>query len=127
MFDIFVRSHFSAGHHLRNYPGNCEHPHGHNWKIEVTIRATELDELGMAIDFRVAKDAVKKVIDTLDHRDLNEHPDFKDKNPSSENIAIYIFENLKKGLSTDRYVPYSVEVRETDNCGVIYREDNSPA
>ena len=127
MFDIFVESHFSAGHHLRDYPGNCEHPHGHNWKITVTIRATELDELGMAIDFRVAKDAVKKVIDTLDHRDLNEHPDFQDRNPSSENIAIYIFDNLKKTLSTERYAPYSVEVRETDNCGVIYREDNSAA
>jgi len=127
MFDIFVKSHFSAGHHLRNYPGNCERPHGHNWKIEVTIRATELDELGMAIDFRVAKNAVRKVTDTLDHLDLNEHPDFLDRNPSSENIAIYIFENLKKILSTDRYAPYSVEVRETDNCGVIYREDRPPA
>jgi len=127
MFDIFVRTHFSAGHHLREYPGNCEKPHGHNWKIEVTIRAFELDDLGMAIDFRVAKDAVKKVIDTLDHRDLNEHPDFLDKNPSSENIAVFIFENLKDLLSSDRYQPYSVEVRETDNCGVIYREDSATA
>ena len=127
MFDIFVKSHFSAGHHLRNYPGNCERPHGHNWKIEVTIRATELDELGMAIDFRVAKDAVKKVVDSLDHLDLNEHPAFQDKNPSSENIAIYIFDNLKKTLVSDRYAPYCIEVRETDNCGVIYREDSPPA
>ena len=127
MFDIFVKSHFSAGHHLRNYPGNCERPHGHNWKIEVTIRAMELDELGMAIDFRVAKDAVRKVTDTLDHLDLNEHPAFQDHNPSSENIAVYIFENLKKILNSDRYAPYSVEVRETDNCGVIYSENSPPA
>ena len=125
MFDIFVKSHFSAGHHLRDYPGNCERPHGHNWKIVVTIRATELDELGMALDFRVAKDAVKKVIDTLDHRDLNEHPDFKTRNPSSENIAAYIFNNLKNTLVSDHYAPYSVQVRETDNCGVIYREDKA--
>ena len=123
MFDIFVKSHFSAGHHLRDYPGNCERPHGHNWKIVVTIRAKELDKLGMALDFRVAKDGVKKVVDTLDHIDLNEHPAFQDKNPSSENIAVYIFENLKNILATDNYTPYSVEVRETDNCGVIYRED----
>ena len=122
MFDIFVNTHFSAGHHLRNYPGNCEKPHGHNWKIEVTVRATELDELGMAIDFRVVKDAVKNVIDTLDHRDLNEHPDFQDKNPSSENISVYIFNKLKVHLTSDRYQPYSVQVKETDNCGVIYRE-----
>ena len=123
MFDIFVKTHFSAGHHLREYPGNCERPHGHNWKIEVTIRATELDKLGMAIDFRVAKDAVKKVIDTLDHLDLNEHPDFQTRNPSSENIAVYIFESLKELLTADHYAPYSVQVRETDSCGVIYRED----
>ena len=122
MFDIFVKTHFSAGHHLRNYPGNCEKPHGHNWKIEVTVRATELDELGMAIDFRTVKDAVNQIVDTLDHRDLNEHEDFLDKNPSSENIAVYIFEQLKGILTSDRYQPYSVQVRETDNCGVIYRE-----
>ena len=123
MFDLFVMTHFSAGHHLRDYPGNCEHPHGHNWKIVVTVRATELDQLGMAVDFRVVKNAVREVIATLDHRDLNEHPDFRNANPSSENIAVYIFENLKKSLTSDRYAPYSVEVRETDNCGVIYRED----
>lgn len=122
MFDIFTRTHFSAGHHLREYPGDCEKPHGHNWKIEVTVRATELDELGMAVDFRVVKKAVKEIIDTLDHCDLNEHPDFKEKNPSSENIAVYIFENLKNKLTSKRYRPYSVTVRETDNCGVTYRE-----
>lgn len=123
MFDIFVKSHFSAGHHLRNYPGNCERPHGHNWKIVVTIRAVKLDELGMALDFRVAKDSVKKVVDSLDHIDLNEHPAFQDRNPSSENIAVYIFDNLKDILTTSSYAPHSVQVRETDNCGVIYRED----
>ncbi|MDH3359487.1 MAG: 6-carboxytetrahydropterin synthase QueD [Desulfobulbaceae bacterium] len=123
MFDVFTRAHFSSAHHLRNYPGNCEKPHGHNWKIEVTIRATELDELGMAIDFRTVKNAVKEITDDLDHRDLNDHPSFRDQNPSSENIAAHIFNELKKLLSTDRYKPYSVTVRETDNCGVIYRED----
>ncbi len=123
MFDVFTSTHFSSGHHLRNYPGNCEKPHGHNWKVEVTVRATELDALGMAVDFRVVKNAVKTVVDDLDHRDLNEHPAFKDRNPSSENIAVHIFASLKKLLTADRYRPYSVTVRETDNCGVIYRED----
>lgn len=123
MFDIFVKSHFSSGHHLRNYPGNCERPHGHNWKIEVTIRTTELDELGMGIDFRTLKNAVKKITDDLDHRDLNEHPAFVRTNPSSENLAVYIFARLKESLTTDRYRPYSVTVSETDNAGVIYREE----
>jgi 6-pyruvoyltetrahydropterin/6-carboxytetrahydropterin synthase len=120
MFNIFIKSHFSAGHHLRDYPGNCERPHGHNWKVEVTVKATELDELGMGIDFRTLKAAVKEVLDTLDHSDLNEHPDFRSINPSSENIAAYIFRNLQKDLTSDRYGVYSVTVCETDNSGVTY-------
>ena len=137
MFHIFIKSHFSAGHHLRNYPGNCERPHGHNWKVEVTVRAESLDslgmgvdfrtvkadaldDLGMGIDFRSVKAAVKKVLDTLDHCDLNEHPGFKTINPSSENIAVYIFDNLQKELTTDRFSVHSVTVRETDNSGVTY-------
>ncbi len=120
MFHIFIKSHFSAGHHLRNYPGNCERPHGHNWKVEVTVKASGLDDLGMGIDFRTVKEAVKKVLDTLDHHDLNEHADFQDRNPSSENIAVYIFNSLQKDLSTDRYGVHSVTVRETDNSGVTY-------
>lgn len=124
MFDIFIDTHFSSGHHLRNYPGNCEKPHGHNWKVTVTVRATELDELGMGIDFRALKAATKAVIDTLDHTDLNEHPAFQSQNPSSENLARHIFTKLKKTLTTDRYCPYSVTVRETDTSGVTYHEDD---
>ena len=120
MFNIFIKSHFSAGHHLRDYPGNCERPHGHNWKVEVTVKATELDELGMGIDFRTLKAAVNEVLDTLDHRDLNEHPDFQSTNPSSENIAAYIYKNLQKDLTSDRYGIYSVTVCETENSGVTY-------
>lgn len=122
MFDIFTETHFSSGHHLRDYPGNCEKPHGHNWKVEVTVRADSLDQLGMGLDFRDLKGALKEIIDDLDHRDLNEHPAFRRINPSSENIAKYIFDELKKKLTTDRYRPHQVLVRETDACGVIYRE-----
>jgi 6-pyruvoyltetrahydropterin/6-carboxytetrahydropterin synthase len=124
MFDIFIDTHFSAGHHLRNYPGNCEKPHGHNWNVRVTVRATELDQLGMGVDFRTVKNAVKVVMDDLDHRNLNEHPDFQDKNPSSENLAVFIFNSLKPALKTDRYQLYSVLVGETPTSGVIYREDD---
>jgi 6-pyruvoyltetrahydropterin/6-carboxytetrahydropterin synthase len=120
MFHVFIKSHFSAGHHLRDYPGNCERPHGHNWKVEVTVKTSELDSLGMGIDFRQVKEAVKKVLDTLDHHDLNEHAGFQSINPSSENIAVYIFSNLKKDLTSDRYEVHSVTVCETDNTGVTY-------
>lgn len=124
MFDIFIDTHFSAGHHLRDYPGNCEKPHGHNWNVRVTVRATELDQLGMGVDFRTVKNAVKVVMADLDHRDLNEHPEFQDKNPSSENLAVFIFNSLKPALQTDRYRLYSILVGETPTSGVIYREDD---
>ncbi|MDW7771841.1 MAG: 6-carboxytetrahydropterin synthase QueD [Desulfobulbaceae bacterium] len=120
MLDIFIKTHFSGGHHLRNYPGNCERPHGHNWKIQVTVRAEKTDEIGMGIDFRTLKNHVKKVIDELDHRDLNEHPGFKDINPSSEHIAMFIFNELKNELKSDRHHLYSVMVRETDSSGVVF-------
>lgn len=120
MFDIFIKTHFAGAHHLRDYPGDCEKPHGHNWKVKVTVKATELDELGMGIDFKVLKKHVGEVIDTLDHRDLNEHPAFQDKNPSSEYIAVYIYDHLKDILRHDRYSLHSVTVRETDNSGLTY-------
>jgi 6-pyruvoyltetrahydropterin/6-carboxytetrahydropterin synthase len=120
MIDIFIKTHFSGGHHLRNYPGNCEHPHGHNWKIKVTVRADILDELGMGIDFKILKKHVNRVIDDLDHRDLNEHPAFLDRNPSSEHIAMFIFDELQDELKTDQHRLLSVQVRETDSSGVIY-------
>ena len=120
MFHIFIKSHFSAGHHLRDYPGNCERPHGHNWKVEVTVKADSLDNLGMGIDFKILKAEVNKVLDTLDHHDLNGLASFQSVNPSSENIAVYIFNTLQNDLSTDRYGVHSVAVRETDNSGVTY-------
>ena len=122
MYEIFTNTHFSSGHHLRNYPGNCEKPHGHNWKVKVSIRADALDELGMGLDFRELKAALKVIIDDLDHRDLNEHQAFQQDNPSSENIARHIFSELKKSLSSDRYRPHKVTVLETDASGVSYWE-----
>ncbi len=121
--DIFIKTHFSGGHHLRDYPGSCEQPHGHNWKVQVTVRATELDHLGMGIDFKTLKKEVKAVIDDLDHCDLNNHPAFADKNPSSEHIAMFIFDRLKDVLQTERYSLHAVQVRETDTSGVIYYGD----
>jgi len=120
MYDIFIKTHFAGAHHLREYPGNCEKPHGHNWKVQVTVRATELDELGMGIDFKILKQKVNEVVDELDHRDLNEHPAFLNQNPSSEHIAVFLFDQLKTTLNHERYKLYSVMIRETDNSGLTY-------
>ncbi|NLZ16205.1 MAG: 6-carboxytetrahydropterin synthase QueD [Desulfobulbaceae bacterium] len=121
--DIFIKTHFSGGHHLRAYPGNCENPHGHNWKVKVTVRARELDQLGMGIDFKELKKTVNNLLDELDHRDLNQHPAFQDRNPSSEHIAMFIFQSLREPLKGERYALYAVEVRETNSSGVIYYGD----
>jgi 6-pyruvoyltetrahydropterin/6-carboxytetrahydropterin synthase len=120
MYDIFIKTHFAGAHHLRDYPGECEKPHGHNWKVEVTVRATQLDQYGMGIDFKVLKNTVREVIDQLDHNDLNTLPAFQEKNPSSEHIAEFIFAKVKALLSSDNYSLYSVTVLETDNQGLTY-------
>jgi 6-pyruvoyltetrahydropterin/6-carboxytetrahydropterin synthase len=120
MFDIFIKTHFAGAHHLRDYPGECELPHGHNWKIKVTVRALKLDNLGMGIDFKVLKKQVNEVVDRLDHRDLNAMDEFSTLNPSSEHIAMFIFQNLEKNLSHERYSLYSVTVMETDSSGLTY-------
>lgn len=120
MYDIFIKTHFAGAHHLRDYPGDCEKPHGHNWKVDVTVRAIDLDQCGMGIDFKVLKKTVKEVIDKLDHNDLNTLPAFQEKNPSSEHIAEFIFAEVKVLLSSDRYSLYSVRVMETDTQGLTY-------
>lgn len=120
MFDIFIKTHFAGAHHLRDYPGDCEKPHGHNWKVEVTVRATALDQYGMGIDFKVLKKIVGVAIDKLDHNDLNILPFFQDKNPSSEHIASFIYDEISPRLKNDHYSLYSVTVLETDNQGLTY-------
>lgn len=120
MYDIFIDTHFAGAHHLRDYPGDCEKPHGHNWKVKVTVRTSVLDHCGMGIDFKLLKRIVKEVIDKLDHHDLNTLPYFQDRNPSSEHIADFIFTEVKLRLSNENHTLYSVDVLETDTQGLTY-------
>ena len=123
MFDIFIKTHFAGAHHLRDYPGDCEKPHGHNWKVEVTVRATALDQYGMGIDFKILKKIVGAAVAMLDHQDLNTLPYFADKNPSSEHISRFIFDEVRPQLASDRYNLHSVTVYETDTQGLTYYGD----
>ena len=95
MYEIKVEAQFSAAHHLLNYEGECEKQHGHNWKVEVFVRGENLDNSNILVDFKVVKKGLKKVIDKLDHSDLNELDEFKGVSPSSEIISKYIYEKLK--------------------------------
>lgn len=121
-FEIFVKSEFSAAHCLRGYPGDCAQVHGHNWTVEVSLKCSELDRIGLGIDFREVKGAVKAVMAELDHADLNDHPYFQDLNPSSENIAVYLFHALERRLNSDRVKVSGIKVSESPGQGVIYRE-----
>ncbi|NPA93999.1 MAG: 6-carboxytetrahydropterin synthase QueD [Thermodesulfobacteria bacterium] len=121
MFKIFVKTHFSSAHYLRNYPGNCEHLHGHNWDVTVTVKAEELNDIDVAMDFKDLKRVVAEIMKELDHKNLNELPAFKEKNPSSERLAQFIYERLEEKLAAfPGVLPDSVEVRETPSSGVIY-------
>jgi 6-pyruvoyltetrahydropterin/6-carboxytetrahydropterin synthase len=101
-YEICVQQHFSSAHHLQGYPGKCEKPHGHNWIIDVYVRCEKLDSLGIGIDFKEVKCAVRQVLERVDHCDLNELPEFKSENPTSENIAAYLYRELSKKLFQNR-------------------------
>ena len=94
MYEISITTHFSAAHRLVNYDGPCADLHGHNWGVEVFLRGEKLDELGMLVDFSDVKQAVADVLKALDHGDLNAQPAFAAINPTSENIAHHLFNEL---------------------------------
>ncbi len=122
-YEIFVKMEFSAAHYLRNYPGNCERLHGHNWGVEVAVRTARLDSIDVGIDFRDLKKAVSQVIDELDHKNLNEIDEFRERNPSSELIAVHIFRKVRDALAHRPDVCVSrVTVSETPRSGVTYWE-----
>lgn len=95
MFELKAQMYFSAAHHLLNYNGECENQHGHNWLVEAYVSGTELDKSNILVDYKVLKKELKSVLDTLDHKDINELPDFKNISPSSEILAKYIYNKLK--------------------------------
>jgi 6-pyruvoyltetrahydropterin/6-carboxytetrahydropterin synthase len=122
-YTVKVINHFASAHTLRNYPGACQRMHGHNWKLETKVVANELDEMGMAVDFKVIKKAVQALADQLDHRYLNEIPPFDVINPTAENIAQWFFKRLSETLNDERIRVKSVTIWETEFACATYKED----
>lgn len=125
MYEVTVEDSFAAGHYLRNYKGKCENPHGHNYKVRVTLRGAELDRAGLLLDFRDLKEVMKHVIDRLDHQMLNDIEPFTQLNPSAENIAKYFYDeaNSRLKLVTDGRVRIGdVTIWETDTTTARYSE-----
>jgi 6-pyruvoyltetrahydropterin/6-carboxytetrahydropterin synthase len=102
MYELKIITEFSAAHNLRNFRGKCEALHGHNWKVEVVLSGKSLDESGVVLDFAEVKGATSEIMSEIDHRYLNDLPFFMENNPSSENIARYIFHRLQEKIDNDR-------------------------
>lgn len=116
MYSIKIEENFSSAHSLRGYKGKCEELHGHNWKVEVVACREKLDNLGMVLDFKYLKNELKKILEKLDHKHLNNISYFKKVNPTSENIARYIYDQLKLKISDVD----SVTVWESENSSATY-------
>ena len=123
IYTLKILADFASAHTLRDYPGDCSRMHGHNWKIEVEVIASELNTHGMGMDFKTIKVATRKLAKTLDHRYLNDIPPFDTVNPTAENIAQYFYQNLSKTLNIDTAKISGVTLWETDRACVRYSED----
>jgi 6-pyruvoyltetrahydropterin/6-carboxytetrahydropterin synthase len=101
MFEVTVEAGFSSGHYLRNYRGKCENPHGHNYKVFVTLIGEELDEAGMLLDFKLLKQVMRPTVEYLDHFMINDLKPFDaELNPSAENLAKYFYDQTSAQLHT---------------------------
>ncbi len=123
VFEIYVQTHFSAAHALKGYQGDCARMHGHNWIIDVFVRCGELDDIGIGIDFRDIKKGVKGVLKNLDHFNLNELPPFQNVNPTSENIARFLYRELSRKLNSENITVSRIKVSETPGAGAFYWEE----
>ena len=122
MFEVTVEEKFASGHALRNYKGKCENVHGHNYRVEVTLDGERLDDTGLLVDFVELKKVVHGVLDRMDHQWLNEFPPFDVLNPSAENMARYIYDEVSLGLKTLSGVRLgAVKLWETDTASATYR------
>jgi 6-pyruvoyltetrahydropterin/6-carboxytetrahydropterin synthase len=125
MYEVTVEDSFAAGHYLRNYKGKCENPHGHNYKIRVTLAGKDLDKAGLLLDFKDLREVMKHVIERLDHRMINDVAPFTELNPSAENLAKYFYDETNSRLrqvTSGRVHVKDVTVFETDSTTAKYSE-----
>ena len=125
MFEITVEDTFAAGHFLRDYKGKCEKPHGHNYKVRVTMHGRELDRAGLLVDFKDLREVMRGVIERLDHQMINELDPFTRVNPSAENLAKYFYEQTSTNLiraTNGRVKVKDVTIWETDSTTATYFE-----
>jgi len=123
VYEISVEKHFDAAHFLRGYKGKCEALHGHRFQVVAKVTAVELDDIGIAYDFAELKHHLDDILSKYDHTCLNEVPPFDKINPSSENIAANIYDEMKDKLGRAPVSISSIEVWESPQTGISYRPD----
>jgi 6-pyruvoyltetrahydropterin/6-carboxytetrahydropterin synthase len=125
MYEVTVEATFSSGHYLRNYHGKCENPHGHNYRVRVTLAGAELDTSGLLLDFKILKQVLKPTIDRIDHQMLNDLEPFTELNPSAENLARYFYDQTNAHLvavTDGRVRVKDCTIWETDTTTATYYE-----
>lgn len=123
MYELKIVTSFSAAHRLENFYGKCEALHGHNWKVEVFLQGDQLDEAGLLQDFGVVKARTRELLEEIDHKYLNELPQFSNQNPSSENLARFLYQRLAATLNRDGVKVSRVSVWESDTSCASYFQD----
>lgn len=123
MYELMIETGFSAAHQLRGYQGKCERVHGHNWRVQAYVSADHLNEIDIAIDFHELKKITNEIVSQIDHTCLNEVFPFTERNPSSENIAKWIFDSLKKRLTEHKVRVSAVSIWESDTASATYSEE----
>ena len=122
MYELEITKHFSGAQSRTGYPGDCRKLHGHNWQVTVYLQAAELDEIGIALDFKILKKELNEVIDRFDHAYLNDLPEFAQCNPTSENLARIIYKELSKRLNDERIKVTRISVEESAGSRASYFE-----
>ena len=120
MYEVTIIKSFSAAHLLAQIGGKCEELHGHNFRVEVTLAAPDLNESGLLIDFRIVKKWLNVILDQMDHKHLNELPCFAGINPSAENIAKYICAQMEPKAKEWHVRIARIKVWESENAAVTY-------
>jgi 6-pyruvoyltetrahydropterin/6-carboxytetrahydropterin synthase len=125
MYEISVRTEFSAAHAL-SISGIREPIHGHNWHVTVVIAGRQLDPDGLLCDFHTVEDVLAEITEPLDNNDLNRSELLAGINPSAENLARRIAEELGSSLNA-ALAPHawidSVSVTEAPGCCATYRPE----
>jgi len=121
-YTIRVQSDFAASHIIYGHQGACARLHGHNWKIEAEVVVTKLDEIGISIDFKLLKTYLREILDIVEHRHLNDIPPFDKFNPTAENLAAWIYQQLQDRLTLTDTKLSAIIVWETDRSMIKYSE-----